>query len=152
MAAYKRSVLYSRLPAQFFSLSPPAHASKRMRTGDAKMAARILINIRFVMLVRIHPSIWKTGTGDWPRMMVSGGDGRVADAASHLPRNGPQMSLALLRFFGGSGIDLDGGGFVGLGCVDPNLAEAAIGIRREDDVRLVGNAAHARLYNIDRFL
>src|SRR5258708_13366020 len=47
---------------------------------------------------------------------------------------------------------MDGGRGVGVTCVNPNLTEPANGIRSEDDVRLVGSAAPARPYNIDRFL
>src|SRR3977135_4477272 len=62
------------------------------------------------------------------------------------------MALALLRLCRGAGVHLDGGRVVGLPYVNPNLTEPAIGIRSEDDVRLVGSAAPARPYNIDRFL
>src|SRR5260370_7594379 len=62
------------------------------------------------------------------------------------------MALALLRLCRSGGVHLDGGRVVGLTCVNPNLTERAIGIRSDDDVRLVGSAAPARPYNIDRFL
>jgi hypothetical protein len=62
-----------------------------------------------------------------------------------------RMALALLRLCRGAGIHVDGGRAVGLARVNPNLIEAAIGIRSEDDVRLVGSAVAARPY-IDRFL
>ena len=63
-----------------------------------------------------------------------------------------RMALALLRLCRGAGVHLDGGRVFGLAGVNPNLNEVAIGIRSEDDVRLVGSAAAARPYNIDRFL
>src|ERR1700693_6270750 len=63
-----------------------------------------------------------------------------------------RMALALLRLCRGAGVHLDGGRVVGLARVNPNLTEAAIGIRSEDDVRLVGSAAATPPYNIDPFL
>jgi len=62
------------------------------------------------------------------------------------------MALALLRLGRAARVHLESGRVVSLTYVNPNLTEPAIGIRSEDDVRLVGSAAPARPYNIDRFL
>src|SRR5712671_1486536 len=77
-----------------------------------------------------------------------------------VPRAKPQNNQSttwqewhsLLRLCRGAGVHPDGGRVVGLTCVNPNLTEPAIGIRSEDDVRLLGSAAPARSYNVDRFL
>jgi hypothetical protein len=62
------------------------------------------------------------------------------------------MALVLVRLCRAAGVHLDCGRVVGLTYINPNLTEPAIGSRYEDDVRLVGRSAHARAYNIDRFL
>src|ERR1700680_4581417 len=46
LAAYKRSVLYSRLPAQFVSLSVPAQAKRRRKEGLAIVAEESLMKVR----------------------------------------------------------------------------------------------------------
>jgi len=49
LAEYKRLVLYSRLPAQFFSLSLDANPNKGEITGLANIAAKSLIKDRLFM-------------------------------------------------------------------------------------------------------
>src|SRR6267378_3277350 len=49
LAGYRRSVLYSRLPAQFFSLSGAAQVSRGGRAGAAISAEKSLRNDRLFM-------------------------------------------------------------------------------------------------------
>ena len=51
LAEYKRSVLYSRLPAQFFSLIFDAQASRGEITGLASSAAKRLIKVLLFMAI-----------------------------------------------------------------------------------------------------
>src|ERR1700722_9221422 len=62
------------------------------------------------------------------------------------------MAHALLRLCRGASVHLDGGGVVRLTRVNPNLTETAVGIRSEDDARLVDGAVAARPYDVDCFL